>query len=182
MPTDLTPATGPFYSSMVSHDWQALGFPALKAAQFWDTRSCGVACLRMVYGRLKPGLQALPATITEELLRDGAYSEQSGWSHEGLALHGRKYGLKAERTQLLTQETFMDAVREPGALIVSVGHSFETEGKSGHLAVVAGITELGHLWIHRPSSRHPTQGKAISLDLATFWAHFSGRGIRFSIS
>ena len=129
MPTDLTPATGPFYSSMVSHDWQALGFPALKAAQFWDTRSCGVACLRMVYGRLKPGLQALPATITEELLRDGAYSEQSGWSHEGLALHGRKYGLKAERTQLLTQETFMDAVREPGALIVSVGHSFETEGQ-----------------------------------------------------
>ncbi|MDP9903266.1 cysteine peptidase family C39 domain-containing protein [Arthrobacter bambusae] len=181
MTTHLTPAAGPFYSSMVNHDWQALGFPALKAARFWDTRSCGVACLRMVYGRLKPGLDVLPATIIEELLRAGAYSEQFGWNHEGLALHARKYGLEAERMHFRTQETFMAAVRESGAIIVSVGHSFETEGKSGHLAVVAGITEPGHLWIHLPSSRHPTHGKAVCVGLTTFWDHFSGRGIRFSI-
>ncbi|MFH5880240.1 cysteine peptidase family C39 domain-containing protein [Arthrobacter sp. NA-172] len=164
---------------MVSHDWQALGFPSLKAAEYWDGRSCGVACLRMAYGRPKPGLEALPATITEELLQGGAYSEESGWNHEGLATHARHYGLKAERLQFPTLEAFIDAAGKSGVLMVSIGHSFEREGKSGHLAVVAGITNTGHLWIHRPSSRHPLQGRGIHIDLPTFWDHFSGRGIHF---
>lgn len=169
----------PFYSSLVSHDWQALGFPSLKSAQFWDVRSCGVACLRMVYGRLKPDLVALPAPLTEELLRNGAYSEQSGWNHEGLASHARRYGLKAERLKFPTPEAFIDTVRKPGALIVSIGHSFDCEGKSGHLALVAGVTNEGHLRIHRPSSQHPTHGRGLQVDLPTFWDHFSRRGIRF---
>src|SRR5689334_9525775 len=81
------PVTGidAFYSSIASHDWKALGFPSLKTAKFWDVRSCGVACLRMVYGRLKPDVEVLPATVIEELLRNGAYSEEFGWNHEGLA-------------------------------------------------------------------------------------------------
>ena len=72
MPAAVMPARVPFYSAMVSHDWKALGYPSQNAARFWDTRSCGVACLRMVYAHLLPGLQVLPATITEELLGDVA--------------------------------------------------------------------------------------------------------------
>lgn len=105
----------------------------------------------MVYRRLNPDLNALPATVTEELLRDGAYSEEFGWNHDGLANHARRHGMKAERLQFPTPEAFIDTASKPGALIVSIGHSFEREGKSGHLALVAGVTDDGHLRIHRPS-------------------------------
>lgn len=179
MPIGQVATRDAFYSSLVSHDWQVLGFPSLKTAKFWDTRSCGVACLRMVYGRLQPDLNALPATVTEELLRDGAYSEEFGWNHDGLASHARRYGLKAKRLQFPTPEAFIDTAIKPGALIVSIGHSFEREGKSGHLALVAGVTDDGHLRIHRPSSQHPTQGRGLRVDFPTFWDHFSGRGIHF---
>lgn len=164
---------------MVSHDWEALGYPSQKAARFWDARSCGVACLRMVYAHLLPDLQVLPATITEELLRDGAYTEQSGWHHAGLARHGKENGLEADRLQFSTKEELIETGSGPGALIVSVGPSFESPGTSGHLAVLADITGSGHICIHRPSSHHPTEGRNIRLDPATFWDHFSGRAIHF---
>lgn len=173
------PGEYPFYSSMVSHDWQALGYPSLNTARFWDTRSCGIACLRMVYGRLLPGLPILPATITEELLRAGAYTEQSGWNHAGLVRHGRRNGLAADRLQFSNQDKFTASVRRPGALVVSIGPSFESAGTTGHLALVTAITNSGQIRIHRPSSRHPTEGQDICVDMATFWEHFSGRSIQF---
>ena len=179
MPAAVTPARVPFYSAMVSHDWEALGYPSQNAARFWDTRSCGVACLRMVYAHLLPGLQVLPATITEQLLRDGAYTEQAGWHHAGLTRHGQKNGLEADRLQFSTKEEFIETARGPGALIVSVGPSFESPGTSGHLALVAAISDSGHVRIHRPSSHQPTEGQDIRLDPTTFWDHFSGRGIHF---
>ncbi|MDQ0210349.1 cysteine peptidase family C39 domain-containing protein [Arthrobacter bambusae] len=179
MPAAETGERVPFYSSMVSHDWEALGYPSRNAARFWDTRSCGVACLRMVYAQLLPGMQVLPATITEELLHDGAYTEQTGWHHAGLARHGQKNGLEADRLQFSTTEEFIETARGPGALIVSVGPSFESPGKSGHLAVLAAITTSSDLLIHRPSSHHPIEGRNIRLDPATFWDHFSGRAIHF---
>ncbi|ABM08067.1 hypothetical protein [Paenarthrobacter aurescens] len=179
MSAAVTPVRVPFYSSMVSHDWEALGYPSQNVARFWDTRSCGVACLRMVYAHLLPELQVLPATITEELLVDGAYTEQAGWHHAGLARHGQKNRLEADRLQFSTKEEFIETARGPGALVVSVGPSFGNPGTSGHLAVLAAITDSGHIRIHRPSNRHPKEGRNIPLDPAMFWDHFSGRAIHF---
>ncbi|MFI2565424.1 hypothetical protein [Paenarthrobacter sp. NPDC018779] len=96
----------PFFSSMVSHDWERLGYPSHAAATYWDTRSCGVACLRMAYGRLTPGHTLLPATITEELLRLGGYTETHGWNHGGLARHARRYGLVAQVVTLSRRDDF----------------------------------------------------------------------------
>jgi len=167
----------PFFSSMVSHDWRQLGYPSFETAAFWDTRSCGVACLRMVYAHLVPSLQISPAVITEELLRDSSYTEQSGWNHYGLARHAKRNGLEGDLVQLASTEDFIQAVRGPGILVVSISPSFESDGQSGHLAVIAGISSSGHIRVHRPSSRHPTDGCDIRVDLQTFWAHFSGRAI-----
>lgn len=167
----------PFFSSMVSYDWRQLGYPSFETAAFWDTRSCGVACLRMVYAQLVPGLQISPAVITEELLRDSSYTEQSGWNHYGLARHAKSNGLEADLVQLSAQEDFIQAALGPGVLIVSISHSFESGGHSGHLAVIAGITSSGDVRVHRPSSQHPTDGCDVRIDLQTFWAHFSGRAI-----
>lgn len=169
----------PFYSSMVSYDWQALGYPSEKAAQYWDTRSCGVACLRMVYARMVPEQAFLPAAITEELLRDGAYSEQSGWKHAGLARHARRNGLEAEQKQVSSPEELTDLASGTGVLVVSVGSSFDEPNRSGHLAVLIGITDAGEAHLHRPSGQHKTEGRDFRVDLDTFWEHFSGRAIHF---
>lgn len=167
----------PFFGSMVSNDWEALGYPSLKAAEFWDTRSCGVACLRMVYASLLPDRQFLPATITEDLLRDQAYKEQSGWNHSGLARHARSQGLVADVYKLSAPQELVRAALAPGVLVVSIGSSFESDGVSGHLAVIAGMSSSGQIRVHRPSSRHPTAGRDLCIDLPTFWDHFSGRVI-----
>jgi hypothetical protein len=169
----------PFYSSMVSHDWEALGYPSEKTARFWDARSCGVACLRMVYARLIPESVMLPAAITEELLRDGAYSEQTGWNHAGLARHAHRNGLEAERAQVANPDELTVLANGAGVLVVSIGPSFEAPIRSGHLAMLAGITNTGQAHLHRPSSQHLTEGRNLCVDLKMFWDHFSGRAIRF---
>lgn len=40
-PTGPVAAEFPFFSSMVSHDWEALGYPSQKVARFWDTSRSG---------------------------------------------------------------------------------------------------------------------------------------------
>jgi|GEM_PF-5948004 len=117
----------PFYSSLASTDWEALGYPSQEVALFWDTRSCGVACLRMAYGYLAPTDKLLPAALTEELLRIGAYSEAGGWSHLGLARHARARGFTAQLLRLPRPDDLWAAVTTPGILIVSIGASSETE-------------------------------------------------------
>jgi len=68
----------PFHGSFASHNWKVLGYPSQEVARFWDTRSCGVACLRLAYGYHAPSDNSLPAVLTEELLQMGATRKLSG--------------------------------------------------------------------------------------------------------
>lgn len=167
----------PFYGSFASHNWKALGYPSQEVARFWDTRSCGVACLRMAYGYLAPTDKLLPAALTEELLRIGAYSEATGWSHLGLARHARARGFTAQLLRISRPDDLWAAVTAPGILIVSIGTSFESESSAGHLAVVAGFSDSGAIIVHWPSSQDPKEGRNLHVDPDTFWTHFSGRAI-----
>lgn len=167
----------PFYGSFASHNWKVLGYPSQEVARFWDTRSCGVACLRMAYGYLAPSDKFLPADLTEELLRIGAYSEAAGWSHLGLARHARARGFTAQLLNIPRPDDLWMAATAPGLLIVSIASSFDDEGSAGHLAVVAGFSESGDVIVHRPSSQDPKEGRSVHVDPDTFWTHFSGRGI-----
>ncbi|MFK0003384.1 hypothetical protein [Paenarthrobacter sp. NPDC090522] len=135
----------------------------------------------MAYGHLTPAHTLLPATITEELLRLGGYTETHGWNHRGLARHARGCGLVAQVVTLSRRDDFWQAVRAPGVLIVSISSSFEDDSDSGHLAVVAGFSDAGHVVIHRPSSQHPTEGRSLQVDPDTFWEHFSGGAIHISL-
>lgn len=167
----------PFYGSFASHNWKVLGYPSQEVARFWDTRSCGVACLRMAYGYLAPSDNSLPAVLTEELLQMGAYSEAGGWSHLGLARHARARGFTAQLLRIPRPDDLWAAVTAPGILIVSIGTSFESESSAGHLAVVAGFSDSGAIIVHRPSSHDRNEGRNLHLNPDTFWTHFSGRAI-----
>ncbi len=134
----------------------------------------------MAYEYLSPGIKLLPAGITEELLRLGAYTEAGGWNHLGLARHARGRGLAAHLVTLARPDDLWKIANAPGVLIVSIGSSFKSDGDSGHLAVVAGFSDAGHVIIHRPSGQDPREGRDLHVDPDTFWAHFSGRGIYIS--
>jgi hypothetical protein len=170
-----------FASAMVSHDWRNLGYPSLRVAEFWDSRSCGIACLRMAFGALDVGGAIGPAALTEALLKRGAYSETSGWKHGRLAAYATELGLSASPQEIRCVDEFRAAHARGAVVIVSIGHSFETPGKSGHLAVLLSIAEWGEAILHIPSGDNPGHGKEVRVSTGVFWEHFSGRAIVLAI-
>ncbi|MET3922312.1 hypothetical protein [Arthrobacter sp. UYEF20] len=169
-----------FASAMVSHDWRNLGYPSVRVAEFWDSRSCGISCLRMAFGALDVGGSMGPAALTEALLERAAYTETSGWKHGHLAAYATELGLAAS-PQIIHSVDELQAAHARGAVvIVSIGHSFETPGKTGHLAVLLSIAESGEAVLHIPSGDNPDQGKGVRVPTGVFWEHFSGRAIVLS--
>ncbi len=117
-----------------------------------------------------------PASLTEELLADGAYSERKGWLHAGLAAHARSTGLQAELVTFNDPGDFAGSLRSPGVCIASVGRSFDEPGTQGHLVLASGITKNGQVKVHDPNgSSAPGGDKRVPLDV--FWEHFSGRAL-----
>lgn len=106
-----------FASAMVSLDWRNLGYPSLRVAEFWDSRSCGIACLRMAFGALDVGGAIGPAALTEALLKRGAYSETSGWKHGRLAAYATELGLSASPQEIRCVDEFR-AAHARGAVVV----------------------------------------------------------------
>ncbi|WP_253182706.1 hypothetical protein [Arthrobacter sp. SW1] len=173
------PAQGLYpYRGLIGPQWASLGYPSEAVARHWENRSCGVLSLHIAY-RLLLDHQAKPASLTEELLAAGAYSERNGWLHAGLAAHARKSGLKAELMVIDGPEEFVRLLRGPGLCIASVGRSFDEPGTRGHLVLASGITEGEHVTVHDPNGSDPSSGyRHIPLD--AFWEHFSKRVIYLS--
>ena len=155
--------------------WASLGYPSEAVAQHWQDRSCGVLCLRTAYHALLDHLVD-PASLTEELLASGAYSESKGWLHAGLAAHARETGLQAELLFLDQPEEFVRLLRSPGLCIASVGRSFDEPGTRGHLVLASGISQDGYVKVHDPNGAgSPAGHKNVHLDV--FWEHFSKRAL-----
>lgn len=171
-----------FASAMVSHDWEPLGYPNVRVAKFWDSRSCGIACLRMAFGEL--GVDGLtdPATLTEALLKRGAYSETSGWKHGHLAAYATERGLSAKLQMIDSIDELQSLLARDAAVIISIGHSFNTPGTSGHLAILLSIEDSNEAVLHIPSGEDPHQGNGVRVPTDIFWKHFSGRSIVLSKS
>jgi hypothetical protein len=76
--------------------WERLGFSSETEANYWQDSSCGVLCLGMILDAVS---QTAPST--KELIDRGisfkAYTDNTGWSHEGLAALAQSYGLSATK-------------------------------------------------------------------------------------
>ncbi|PYI38459.1 hypothetical protein CVS30_10045 [Arthrobacter psychrolactophilus] len=169
-----------FASAMVSHDWRRLGYPSVRVAKFWDSRSCGIACLRMAFGALNVVGSLGPAALTEALLKRGAYSEASGWNHSRLAAYANELELSAAPQRIDSIDQLLRILASGAVVIVSVGHNFETPGRAGHLAVLLSIVGNGEAVLHMPSGDDPHQGRGITVSTDVFWEHFSGRAVVLS--
>lgn len=159
--------------------WKLLDYADEAAFRFWERRSCGVTCLRLAYNTLL-GLDTRPGTLTEELLMAGAYSEENGWIHEGLADHARSNGLFAERLRVSNKAELVGLLRLPGVCIASVGPSFDSPGSRGHLVIAEGVSEDGQIVVRDPYTKAESGSPGMAIEMDVFWEHFSGRIIRLS--
>lgn len=140
----------------------------------WQSRACGIACLKMLLdGR------GIETPSLDEMIRDavslGAYSE-NGWLHDGLIALGAKYEGELYRKEFRKKDADNETVEylnregvdailgelEAGRpIIVSAIKNFEISNKFHMVLVVGAEIEEGMvkgLYYHDPDSFTETKG------------------------
>lgn len=128
----------------------------------WRSRSCGIACTKMVLNYLKPDNKELIDDLIEEGVLVGGYSK-NGWDHESIVRLLRNRGISAYREEFRSvlvdsaQRKFLKSTYENPMLltgikkikkclecekpvIVSVEPYF-SENTESHLVVLTGFLE-----------------------------------------
>jgi len=109
----------------------------------WQKLGCGIASLAMLIEFYRPGTVDVNALLKEGVAA-GAYLDNAGWRHKGLALLAGTYGLKGANFDLsdLDMDLAFIQIKEAlnkGPVIASVHYKFDLESSIPHLAVISGI-------------------------------------------
>lgn len=113
------------------------------SAERWQKLGCGIADLAMLIEFYKPGIMSVDGLL-EEAVAAGAFVNGAGWSHRGLALLSRKYGLEGANydfSHLGISAAFaqFEKILKEGPVIASVYYTFDPQSPIPHLAVINGI-------------------------------------------
>lgn len=192
------PFSIPFYTqrSIPSH-WAQDGFQSPEDAAFWDSRGCGIASLRMILDGFldSRGLPHCPpqgAMIHQGVLR-GAYREEIGWIHQGLADMAASYGVQGISQRQASAQQLAQQVEAGIPCMASVSPAFaggtlREDGTvvkpGGHLIVVLGTvrtgTELTALIVHHPSCWKARNWAWYTVPIERFLPSFSGNYLSFT--
>jgi hypothetical protein len=173
----LTPADDPA--------WAASGAATPEDYGFWSTRSCGLACLKMI---LSSRDQPVPLTLRlveqalawQAFVREGdrvaglIYQPFSDWvAHD--------YAITADVAPELTIEALASAAAPDTPVIASVHSTIRWPERTppqrgGHLVLVTGAAD-GLLRLHNPSGIHGASQRDALIARADFERFFAGRGI-----
>ena len=152
----------------------------------WQSRACGVVCLKMLLDARGVQTPALDEMIQDGVAQ-GAYSE-NGWLHDGLVALGFKYGgelyrkefrkkdADPETAERLNREGIDAILRELEAwrpVIVSAIKNFEISNKFHMVLVVGAEIEEGMVkgfYYHDPDSYTDTKGAYQFVPMGTFSA------------
>lgn len=170
--------------------WRQEGYVSKEDMSYWQDSSCGVLCLEMVIEYFTH--QQIP---TRELIQKGvklgAYTDASGWRHQGLVDLGKTYGLTGE-AQPMTVEDIARAIDRGSLVIVSIRPNFRGprtliewlkfwKRRGGHLAVIVGARWQGQrpvgLYVHHTSSLAALNRPKRYLPLRRFSWGYTGRAI-----
>ncbi len=185
----------PFHSQHWDLDnWQALGFTSYDDAEYWQRSSCGVLCLQMTAEYF---LHRQFSLI--DLIRQGkkisAYTDQTGWSHEGLVRLATSIGLKAER-RVMKASDIVSAIDQQAIPIISIKWAFDPtktviekvlfwKKYGGHLAVVVGYRKVENkvvgFYIHHTSKISEQNWIGRFVPSQTFERGYTGRAISISV-
>ncbi|MFE4259496.1 C39 family peptidase [Streptomyces sp. NPDC056883] len=165
--------------------WAGSGAESAEEYAFWAPRMCGVACLRMVLGRL--GLPVPPSVeLVKELCGAGAYV-RDGDAVQGLIYRpfaeyvNARWDLDARSVPELGHQAVRDTLAAGGTAMLSVHWSIRTlapvvEARGGHLVLAVGATEDAVL-VHNPSGFPGASQQYASVSWADLDRFYAGRGI-----
>ncbi|MCX5404545.1 C39 family peptidase [Streptomyces sp. NBC_00335] len=165
--------------------WAGSGAGSPEEYAFWAPRMCGVACLRMVLGRL--GLPVPPSVeLVKELCGAGAYV-RDGDAVQGLIYQpfaeyvNARWDLDARSVPVLDHQAVRDALAGGGLAMLSVHWSIRTlvpagEARGGHLVLAVGATDDAVL-VHNPSGFPGASQQYAPVPWAELDRFYAGRGI-----
>lgn len=173
----------PYYSQLSTPDWEARGFASLEEAEYWQTRSCGIACIKMVLDNHKEHRGQKFADLVKEMEDKGVYKDGVGCVHQGIVDQFNARGIDSQRMKIDTPEKFKKLIDQDNIFIVSIGAGFIDGKKNGHLVPVIGYTtdkddNIISLIVHNTSSYHGWQWSEKEIDVGRFMNHFSNNTIR----
>jgi len=89
----------PFYSQCWDLDaWKDQGYASRKEAEYWQRSSCGILCALMVMNGLRDGsVQHTMKELIDVGVANGAYTDATGWSHEGIVKLVGSFSFEARR-------------------------------------------------------------------------------------
>ena len=150
----------------------------------WQSRACGVVCLKMLLDA-----RGVKTPLLDEMIQDGvalgAYSE-NGWLHDGLIVLGAKYGGELYRKEFRNKDADTETVErlnregidmilhelEAGRpVIVSAIKNFEISNKFHMVLVVGAEIQEGIVkgfYYHDPDSYTETMGSYQFVPISTF--------------
>jgi len=109
----------------------------------WQKVGCGIASLGMIINYYEPKEISVNALLNEGI-NSGAYINDAGWSHQGLANLADKHGLVGSTYDFSASSMevafakFENSLKE-GPVIASVHYTFDPSNPIPHLAVINGI-------------------------------------------
>lgn len=111
----------------------------------WRKVGCGVASLAMLIEFYRPGSVSVD-TLLDEGIASGAYLNNAGWTHKGLADLANNYGLMSAPHDLssMSMDTAFSEIRtalKEGPVIASVHYTFDPKNPIPHLVVINGIED-----------------------------------------
>ena len=141
--------------------------------EYWKSRSCGMACLKMVLDHHKAKTPAL-YDMVKRGKEEGGHTP-FGWLHDYSLGIARGYGFQADRREKMDVESslgdFVSRLGKNEPIIVSVFRNFSEKDKF-HQVVLTGFEEdegkLSGLYFHDPDSRDRESKKHLFIPISIF--------------
>ncbi len=165
--------------------WQRSGARTVEEYAFWSQRTCGIACLRMVFAYR--GLPVPPSVeLALECEKAGGYIRHADGVH-GLIYApfvswiGERFDIKASVCKDLPIAELADLVSTGHMVIASVHHSIRwphlrPPGRGGHLVLVTGASD-DELVFNNPSGLPQLNQHRARLTGDVFDRFYAARGI-----
>ena len=139
-------------------DWKTMGFESRDDANYWKWSSCGVLCLKMAVDFFYKRMGRPESGGIVEYIRIGReseyYSDNRGWSHQGLAEFARKFQLGGVNKENFCNQSIIECIDKGNLVLASVKTGFINKKNwlekiffwkkwGGHIVVVLGYKIVG---------------------------------------
>ncbi len=137
----------------------------------WQKVGCGIASLAMIIDYYSTENISVD-TLLQQGIKEGAYSNNNGWIHEGLISLSKKYDMKGVSYDLssLSKDKSLEKLKSyliDGPVMVSVHYKFDPKSSIPHLVVIDGISQ-GEVYYNDPSAK-VGQKKISIIDFQKGW-------------